>query len=94
MCSVFHLTILNFIIVFKVIYNGAVYWLLPTLPGKQFKLERSSKEKLKFEHFDGGVWNALILWNSENMWFCVCERESYLAATIMAKHVNIFGKLT
>ena len=42
-----HLTILN-IIVSKINLNGAVYQLFPTLPCKQFKLERPSMGKLKF----------------------------------------------
>ena len=37
----------------KLIYNGAVYRLFPTVPLKQFKLEGPSAEKLKFKHLDG-----------------------------------------
>ena len=37
----------------KLIYNEAIYWPFPTLPCKQFKLERLFMEKLKFKHLDG-----------------------------------------
>ena len=39
-------------------------------------------------------WNALILWNFKNKWFCICENMSYAVTTIMAEHANIFGKIT
>ena len=73
----------------KLIYTEAVYWLILAFSCKQFQLKGPSTEKLKLKHFDG-VLNLLILWNSENMWFCVCEDKSYTVATIMTKHVNIF----
>ena len=49
------------------------------------------KAKIKTPRWS--VWNSLILSNSKNKWFCICENISYTVSTIMAKHVNIFGKL-
>ena len=69
----------------KLIYNKAVCRLFLTLPSKQLKLKIPSIEKLKLKHLD-----VLILWNSKNIWFCVCEDKSYIAVTIMVKYVNIF----
>ena len=54
MFYIIHLTILNLKWKFlELIYNEVVYWLFLSFLCRQFKLERSSTEKLKLKHLDG-----------------------------------------
>ena len=57
-------------------------------PCKLFKLERPSTEKLEVRKLDGVFFNILLLWNSKNAWFCICDNESDTVATIMTEHTN------
>ena len=89
MFYVFHLAILNLIIDSKI---NLKWSFSPAFPYPLFSFTFDGKAKIKTPRWS--VWNALVLWNSKNTWFCVCKNKSYIVATIMTKHANIFGKLT
>ena len=94
MFYVIHLTILNLFIDSKINLKWSFlpafhYPLLHTMyVGKTF----DGKAKVKTPRWS--IWNALILWNSKNTWFCVYENKSYIVASTMTKHADIFGKVT
>ena len=94
MFNAFHLAILNVITVSKTNLQWSFLpaFSYPPLQTIYVGMTLDGKAKIKTPRWI--VWTALILWNSKNKWFCICENISYTVSTIMAKHANIFGKLT
>ena len=85
MFYVLHLRILNLIIVSKSNLQWSCLPVFSYLLLQTIYVGMTFDGKVKIYLPRWSVWNALILWNSKNTLFCVCENKFYIVATIMTK---------
>ena len=84
------LTILNLTIVSKINIQWSCLPAFSYPPFETIKVGNTFEGETKTLMPRWSDLNVLILSNSKNTWFCVCGNKSYIVATIIKKHANIF----
>ena len=81
MFNVFHLTILNLIIVSKI----NLHWSCLLSPTLLAKIGMTLNEKPIIKTPSRSVWNVLVFWSSKNKCFCVCDNIPYTVSIIICE---------